>query len=416
MTFAGHKRVALLPVLSLLVFALCVPAGDVFAATSSKTEHAFEYSGWLPYWRVASSTRDVIPNLSQLAEVNPFGYGVKKDGTLHDTAQIGKAEWQALFVAAKKQNVRVVPTIMWSDTEAIDAVLSNKKLRKKHVAAIVTMVENNDFDGVDIDYEGKRASNREHYAAFLKELSVALAKSASGKMLMCTIEARTPPQDLYKTVPPDLEYANDYKAINKYCDRVRLMTYDQQRADLKLNAAAGKELYAPIADVAWVRKVVNLALKDIDKSKLMIGVPTYGYIYQVMPHTDGSGYSYILLEAFNPRYGTDTAREYGITPKRNTAGELAFTYVPKDMPAPIPTNAALSAKAPKGTHSSLRAALGATALAKEKGKQTPFYMLTWSDAAAIEAKVKLARELGLRGIAVFKLDGGQDPALWAALK
>lgn len=403
--------------LSLILAFQVLPAPLVHAATPSvQAASTFEYSGWLPYWRVGSSTRDVLPNVSKLAEVNPFGYTVKKDGALNDAAQISKSEWQTLFAAAKKQGVRVVPTIMWSDTEAIHTVLSSKKLRKAHVAAIVKMVETNGFDGVDIDYEGKRASSSKHYSTFLKELSVALKKSGSGKMLMCTIEARTPPQDLYKTIPADLEYANDFKAINKYCDRVRLMTYDQQRADLTLNAAAGKELYAPVADVAWVRKVANLALKDIDKSKLVLGVPTYGYIYQVMPYSDGSGYSYILLEAFNPKYGTDTAREYGITPKRNSAGELSFTYVPKSMPKTLPTNAVLSAKAPKGTHSSLMAALGATALAKEKGKQSPFYMLSWSDATAIESKVKLAKELGLRGIAVFKLDGGQDPQLWSVLK
>ena len=43
-------------------------------------------------------------------------------------------------------------------------------------------------------------------------------------------------------------------------------------------------------------------------------------------------------------------------------------------------------------------------------------MLTWSDADAIEQKVDLARRLGVRGVSVFKIDGGQDPGLWAALE
>ncbi len=385
------------------------------AATKAAPAAPLEFSGWLPYWRVASSTRDVLPNLSKLTEVNPFGYTVKKDGSLNDAAQVSKQEWQTLFAAAKKQNVRVIPTVMWSDTEAIHKVLSNKKLRKKHVAVIVKMVETNGFDGVDIDYEGKRASDRENYSAFLKELSLAMSKDKANKWVMCTIEARTPPQDLYKTIPADLEYANDFKEINKYCDRVRLMTYDQQRADLTLNKSA-KGLYAPVADVAWVRKVVTLASKDIDKKKLVLGVATYGYIYQVMPYDDGSGYSYDLLEAFNPKYGTDIAKEYGITPARNSAGELSFTYVPKSMPKSLPNNATVSAKAPQGTASAFLAAFGSTALAKEKGTQAPFYMLTWSDAKAIEDKVKLARELGIRGVAVFKFDGGEDPGMWKVLK
>lgn len=374
-----------------------------------------EFSGWLPYWRVASSTRDVLPNISKLTEVNPFGYTVKKDGSLHDAAQLSKSEWQTLFKASKKAGVRVVPTVMWSDTAAIHDVLSNKKKRAVHVAAIVDMVVKNGFDGVDIDYEGKRAEDRDHYSAFLKELDTALSKKKVNKMLMCTIEARTPPTDLYKVIPADLEYANDFKAINKYCDRVRLMTYDQQRAILTLNSAA-KDLYAPVADVAWVRKAAVLALKDIDADKLVLGVATYGYIYQVMPHSDGSGYSYTLLETFNPTYGVDKAREYGITPARNRAGELAFTYVPKETPKSLPTNAAVSKLAPKGTHSSLLAGVGALTLAKKKGTQAPFYMLTWSDAKAVEEKVALARELGVRGIAVFKFDGGEDQGIWKVLK
>lgn len=383
--------------------------------TQAATTTKLEFSGWLPYWRVASSTRDVMPHLKQLTEVNPFGYTVKKDGSLNDAVKVSAPEWQTLFIAAKQQKVRVVPTVMWSDTDAIHAVLSDKTLRSKHVAAIVSMVTTNGFDGVDIDYEGKRASDRENYVAFLKELSAAFAKNKANKWLMCTIEARTPPTDLYKTIPADLEYANDFKAINKYCDRVRLMTYDQQQADLTLNKA-NKGLYAPVADPAWVRKVVLLAAKDIDKKKIVLGVASYGYIYQVMPDTDGGGYEYNLLEAFNPKYGTDIAAEYGITPVRTSSGEMHFTYVPKDTPKGLPDNATVSAKAPKGTVSALRAALGATALAKEKGTQAPFYMLWWSDAKAIEDKVKLARELGIRGVAVFKFDGGEDPGMWSVLK
>ncbi len=399
--------------LAIVVPTLGAP-GYAHAATKTPSTK-LEFSGWLPYWRVASSTKDVLPHLDQLAEVNPFGYTVKKDGTLNDALKITSPEWQNFIKEARAKNVRVVPTVMWSDTESIHTILSKKKLRKKHIAAIVDTVTTNGFDGIDIDYEGKSAKDRDNYSAFLKELSAAFAKDKANKWLMCTIEARTPPVDLYKTIPADLEYANDFKEINNYCDRVRLMTYDQQRADLTLNKAA-KGLYAPVADTAWVRKVVTLAAKDIDKSKLVLGVATYGYIYQVMPYADGDGYTYTVLEAFNPKYGTDTAKEYNITPARNSAGEMSFTYVPKSTPKTLPNNAQLQAKAPKGTISALRTALGATALAQEKGTQSPFSMLVWSDAKAIEEKVKLARELGIRGVAVFKFDGGEDQGMWKVLK
>jgi spore germination protein YaaH len=36
----------------------------------------------------------------------------------------------------------------------------------------------------------------------------------------------------------------------------------------------------------------------------------------------------------------------------------------------------------------------------------------WSDAQAAADKVKLARELGLRGVSFFKIDGGEDMGIW----
>ncbi len=380
-----------------------VAPATVHAATTVK-KPSIEISGWIPYWRTATGTADVLPHLSGLTEVNPFGYTVKQDGSLFDAAKIEAGAWDDFLKQARAKKVRVIPSVMWSDTDAIDAVLSDPTLRSKHVDAIVAMVTKNNFDGVDIDYEGKRASNRDDFSAFLKE------------WVTCTIEARTPPDSLYKTIPTDLEYANDYKAINKYCDRVKLMTYDQESADLKLNKAA-TGLYTPVADPAWVTKVVNLAAKDIAKNKIVIGVPTYGYIYQVMPFDDGTGYSYTLLEAFNPKYATDLAKQLGITPMRNSAGELSFSYVPAALSKTgLPSQAQLSARAPKGTPSSLLAAVGATQIARAESKQSPFYLLWWSDSKAVADKVALAKKLGVRGVAVFKFDGGEDQGIWSVLK
>ena len=395
----------------IIMAALLVSAVPAPAQAASK----LEVSGWIPYWRTEAGTKDAKKNLSQMTEINPFAYSVRSDGTLADTLKIDGKNWQSLIKAAEKKNVRVVPTVMWSDTNTIHAVLSDPTRRAEHIAAIVEEVEERDFDGIDIDYEGKLAETRPHFSAFLKELSDAL----DGKHLSCTIEARMPLSARYAgTPPPGIEYANDLPEINKHCDRVKVMTYDQQTADVQLNAEARKNnvVYAPVSDVEWVEKVVDYMSDDIDTRKMVIGIPTYGYIYQVMPNTTGVGYGYIKVEAFNPKYATDLAKKLKITPERNSAGELSFSYVPKDQNKSLPSQAELARLAPKGTSSANLAAAGALALVKKEGRQAPVQYLTWSDAGAIKQKVDLAKRLGVAGVAVFKIDGGSDPKMWSALK
>ena len=386
----------------------------VAKATSVKAAaQPFEITGWIPYWRTATGTMDVLPHLAQLKRVNPFGYTVKLDGSLYDASKLEQpGVWDEFIARAHATKTQIVPSVMWSDTASIANILGDPIARAKHEDAIVAMLTRNNFDGVDIDYEGKLASSRDDYSAFLKELAVKL--TPTNKLLTCTIESRTPPESLYKVIPADLEYANDYKEINKYCDRVVLMTYDQQSADIKLNKASDG-LYSPVSDPLWVAKVVNFAAKDISKSKIIVGIPTYGYIYQVTPWDDGTGYHYDLTEAFNPRYATELATTLNITPVRNRAGELSFTYI-EQATSTSSSTPSVTSYAPSGTDTGLLAALGATQLAKTNGVQTPFTMLWWSDAKAVSDKVKLAKSLGVRGVAVFKFDSGEDQGIWNVLK
>lgn len=401
-------------VFSVILFSLFILGSALpqTAVAATKTP-SFEVSGWLPYWRAATSTADVLPHLNKLTEINPFGYTVKLDGTLYDAANLGSAtsSYAALITAARAQHVRVIPTVMWSDTNNIDRILSNPTLRAAHIAAIVAMVKQNNFDGVDIDYEGKKASDKDAFTAFLKQLY----KAMGNKWVDCTIEARTPPADLNTTTPIDqFQYANDLPSINKYCDRVRIMTYDQESADKTLNNAAGTSIYTPVADPAWITSVINLMKKDIAPSKMEMGVATYGYEYDITPYANHSGYIYDLLWSFNPKYATQIAASFGITPVRNSVGEMAFSYTPTTTPSVLPAG---TSPATSTNPASQTAFLGvpATEAAVVTALPGTFRYMTWSDSTTIAQKVALAKKLGIRGVAIFKFDGGEDQNMWNIL-
>ena len=293
-------------------------------SASAATAPSFEVTGWLPYWRAASSTLDVIPHLNELTEIDLFAYSVKSDGTLLDNAGLDQAPWTTVVADAKAQHVRVIATMMWSDTTAEHAILSNATKRVALETTIANLATAKGYDGVDIDFEGKSADDKDNFSTFLK----GLYQRMGSKFVMCDIEARTPVDARYygTTVPPDAEvYANDFTQINKYCDRVRLMTYDQQGVDLQLvsQAASSSQVYAPVADPLWVKKVVALAEQSISPSKLLIGVPTYGYEYDVTAYANNE-YNYDILWTFNPGYATQIEQQYGVGPPVRDATDIFF--------------------------------------------------------------------------------------------
>ena len=380
-----------------LLFPFIINAATTISVKKNIIPAPIEISGWIPYWRTATGTADAISHIKYFSEISPFGFTVKNDGTIFDQIGIETLPWQNLIQIARQNKVKVIPTIMWSDGDAIDKVLSNPKLRKTHIAEIIKMLNTYNFDGVDIDYEGKKDTTRVYFSIFLHDLY-----NATGKRLVsCTIEPRTPLTSRFDTVQKDISYANDFVTINKYCDRVRIMTYDQGTIDLRLNETA-QGPYNPIADTKWVEKVINLAAQTISKKKIIIGVATYGHEYEVTPKTNG--YQYNFLTSFNPKYAQDIALLYGVNPKRNSAGELSFAYVPTSTPTVI---------------QSVSATLNDTSIANTSNLVTStqsFRFLSWSDASAIKDKIILAKKLGVRGIAIFKIDGGEDFTLWDIIK
>lgn len=403
------KRVffhVLIIVVGLLIIIYSFPI-FAFAATD-EDEVELEVAGWIPYWADSKGIKDATKNIKNIDIVFPFAYILQSDGSINDAAGLSDREWKKFIKLARSKNVEVIPTVMTSNGGFVHANLSYKALRTKHIKAIMAEVNKHNFDGIDIDYEEKFSTTKDHFSAFLKELKKELDKE--DKMLTCTVEARTPPASLYKTVPKTIEYANDYKEIAKYCDRVELMTYDQQRADLKLNESKAGEPYFPVADVDWVEKVVKLALEDIPEEKILLGIATYGYHYEVTVAPNWYS-NYKRIGALNIPDILEVADDYNVEPGRNKAGEMSYTYFADSSPYKILN----SLPTPAGTRKGNEAAAKALMYANATGQSVPVRFVGYSDAGAIEQKIELAREYGLKGVAIFKFDSEEDKNIWKLL-
>ncbi len=362
-------------IISLLLLAI-MPSFAIAATNTKPSPKRFYFEAWVAYWDKASSTALAATYANQLDEISPFSFTVESDGTIIDSMYLLKDPWPALYKAAlaSKRQTKIIPTIAWTKGAEINATLSNPAKRIAHVADIVGLVTRNNFNGIDIDYEGKLLETRAGFSAFIKELSVGL--HAKKKTLVCTIEARTPYTDRKPNATDKPQYVNDYTVLAKYCDEVRLMTYDQQDDDRTLvNTKSVYGYYTPVADPDWVAKVVKLAAKEIPKSKLVVGIPTYGTIFKVSIDKEGKQHiskmrSVTYLEALK------LAAEKGIYPARSATGERTFHYT----------------------------------------KDGAEYAVSFQDGESIRIKIANAKKLGVKGVALFKIDGKSDQDFWKYIK
>ena len=388
-------------VTSIFVSTFSVSVNSAYAVTTTKTKtttkkvtatvfskeitdvlkKSFTVGVWIPYWQRDKGVAQGTDKIKQIDIVSPFAYEMTPTGTFKDTLKLDQDPYKSLVDVAHANKKLVVPSILWwavgeQGRSDVDFVLKDSDLRWAIRYDILKAIKDYNLDGIDIDFENKKSETKEAFSTFLIELSKDL--HAKKKILVCTIESRTPTDEelagskSIKTV----ERANDFKVIGKVCDQVRVMAYDQDTADTSLNAIR-TGAYRPVADIDWVKKVIILALRDIPAKKLILGVPTYGYKYEITRDVKGDIATYTRLGSMNWFYADELARQKNITPTRHVSGELFYTYID-----------ALSSKE---------------------------YLVWYSDAQSIKQKVDLAKLYKLGGIAIFKIDGNNDTTLWDKL-
>lgn len=277
----------------------------MFSLRSTPARHTTVVAS-MPYWNFQHGTATVLAHRDAVTEVSPWMYGLAAGGQIDTQYPAGQAAAVARDIGRlRAAGLRVVPTIAnitngkWS-YQPVHQMLHSPALMTRQVAAIMALVQRHDYAGVDIDYENLRAGDRQAFSTFARELAAAL--HAHGKLLSVAVFAKTS-----NAGTDQRNLAQDYAAIGRVADQVRLMGYDYHWA----TSPPG-----PIAPVGWIRDVLRYARTQIPASKIILGIPLYGYDW-----SGGHGTAISWLQALR------LSRQYHAPPRYSVTSQAPwFSY------------------------------------------------------------------------------------------
>jgi len=321
-----------LPRISALFLALTLLAG-VSTATPSSADNPPRkiLTGWIPYYSIKTSLPAAINNADLIKEVMPFWYTLKFDGKnqkavvtdLYTPANPSVPMAQTVG-ALRNAGFSLIPTITDGTAKDILAgLLAKPASRTQIVQAITTMVATNNYDGVDLDFEGFAfvdsnstwSKTAPLWTAFIKELSTALHDQK--KILSVSTPYVLDPKGAQKGY-----YVYAWAAIAPYIDRLRIMTYDYSVAKV-----------GPLGPITWTERTLQYAVSVMPASKVFIGIAGYGrdWVTAVSGVCPANVASVIKGGAkaatFVMRDAQTLAASYGVTPVFNEQyGEMTFSY------------------------------------------------------------------------------------------
>lgn len=291
-------------VLSLATIATLTTFFTTQTATAEEKPPRKVVTGWLPYYSVRTimplvrklpSAQPTVPgkppvcdasqygpaenqaidnsylykNKDLMKEVMPFWFSIKSPTVIRNNYVTGNPSWPMADTVCliRRAGLQVIPT-MTDGTGKLELsnYLANPTTRSTIVKTIVDLVLTNNFDGIDLDYEGFAfvdgnstwTKTAPRWVALVKELSVALR--SHNKLLSISTPYVYDPKEKQKGY-----FVYAWADVASSIDRLRIMTYDYSVAKP-----------GPIGPLSWTEKTVKYAVSIMSPSKVYIGLPGYG--------------------------------------------------------------------------------------------------------------------------------------------
>lgn len=227
--------------------------------------------------------------LPYLTALTPFTYGFTEQGELI-------APDDAPLLAAAEQ-MEVSPLLHLStltgegsfSNELAHLLLNDQTVQDTLVGHLIPVILNRGYQGLDVDFEFVFPEDAQAYARFIARLRALLAPL--GRPVIVALAPKTSADQsglLYE--------GHNYRLLAEAADQVLLMTYEWGYT------------YGPpmaVAPLPNVRRVVEYALTEMPAEKIWLGIPNYGYDWQI-PFRQGQ-----RATSISNQYAVTLAARYG---------------------------------------------------------------------------------------------------------
>ena len=281
--------------LFLLFFAAGVLGGFFFLTILSSSEVRFdnpfltafdvtkpEVVGFLPYWQLDKADKEYSKYITTLTY---FGLTVGSNGSVQKLANPQEEEpgWTTLkgdkfgsfMTSAKTHNLKQSLLVISGDDEVIAQMLVDPVTSAQNlVRDIAPVMKEKGFTDLNLDIESfmdATSSGRAKFTTFVQTVVQLVREQKLGTVTIDLIPIALVKEKLY-----------DAKALGALVDRVVLMTYDYHYTGSYTSGAnapvggAGKSLEYD------TETAVKEALKVMPASKVLLGIPLYGYEWETI--------------------------------------------------------------------------------------------------------------------------------------
>ncbi len=224
---------------------------------SGKNERSIELA-----WQYGGTTSDFIKQVqkSPVNVLSPRWFFLNDAGKVSGSGDPALVKWA-------HQNGKQVWAMIGNRFKAdlTHSVISQAPQRKAVINQIVQYAKQYQLDGINIDFENVKTSDRNNYTLFINELSTAL----KANNVLLSVD-----------VPPDLgnswSAAYDYQALGRAVDYLIVMSYDEHWN--------GSPKAGSVASLPWFEQHLRKITQVVSAKKVIAGIPLYTRDWS---HTNG---------------------------------------------------------------------------------------------------------------------------------